>query len=258
MKAIWTGAIGFGLVNIPVRMYSAIEHSELDLDMLDKKDHAHIKFKRVNASTGREVAWENIVKGYKLNNRYVILDDKDFENASPEKTKIIEIKQFVDEAEVDSMYFETPYYIEPDKSGTKAYHLLLAALKKSGKAGLGTFVLRSKESLCLIKPVDNVLVVHRMRFHEEIRGTKDLKLSGAQPKPAEVKMALDLVKRLSKKFDVSKFKNTYSAALLKAIRAKAKGGKKVAPPPLRVAHSATKDLMEQLKASLEKKTRKAS
>lgn len=258
MKSIWTGAIGFGLVNIPVKMYSAVQQSELDLDMLDKKDHANIKFKRVNTDTGREVQWNNIVKGYKINNRYVILDDKDFENASPEKTKIIEIKEFVDVEEVDSIYFEQPYYLEPDKSGAKAYQLLKAALKKTGKAGIGSFVLRSKESLCLIKPMDNLLVVNRIRFHEEIRKPAELKIPAATPTPAEVKMAVSLINQLTGDFDISKYKDTYSALLMKAIKAKAKGGKKMVTPTLKVAHSASKDLMEQLKASLGKKTKKAS
>lgn len=258
MKAIWTGAIGFGLVNIPVKMYSAVQASELDLDMLDKKDHANIKFKRVNADTGREVIWSNIVKGYKLDDKYVILDDKDFENASPEKTKIIEIKEFVDEKEVDSIYFEMPYYLEPDKSGVKAYHLLKNALKKTGKAGIGSFVLRSKESLCMIKPMDNLLMVNRIRFHEEIRKPGELKIPASSPTAAEVKMAVSLINQLTGDFDISKYKDSYTALLMKTIKAKAKGGKKVATPHLKVAHSASKDLMAQLKASLGKKTKKAS
>ena len=124
MRAIWTGAIGFGLVNIPIKIYSATQGSELDLDMLDKKDHSHIRFKRVNEHTGKEVAWENIIKGYKLDDRYIVLTDDDFEKASPEKTKMIDITEFVEEAEIDGMYYDTPYYLEPEKSGTKAYVLL--------------------------------------------------------------------------------------------------------------------------------------
>ncbi len=257
MKSIWTGAIGFGLVNIPVKMYSAVQASEIDLDMLDKKDHANIKFKRVNAETGREVQWANIVKGYKLDEQYVILDEKDFENASPEKSKIIEIKEFVDVKDVDSIYFEMPYYLEPDKSGVKAYHLLKNALKKTGKAGLGSFVMRSKESLCLIKPMDNLLIVNRIRFHEEIRKPEELKIPASTPSPAEVKMAISLINQLTGDFDISKYRDTYSELLMKAIKAKAKG-KKRAPTKLKVAHTASKDLMEQLKASLNKKTKKAS
>lgn len=258
MKSIWTGAIGFGLVNIPIKMYSAVQASELDLDMLDKKDHANIQFKRVNANTGKEVQWANIVKGYKLDERYVILEDKDFESASPEKTKIIEIKEFVDVDEIDSIYFEMPYYIEPDKSGVKAYNLLKEALKKSGKAGIGSFVMRSKESLCLIKPMGNILVVNRIRFDEELRKPSELKIPASTPSAAEVKMAISLINQLTGKFDISKYKDSYTELLMKAIKAKAKGGKKRATPTLKVAHSASKDLMEQLKASLGKKSKKAS
>src|ERR1043165_2649697 len=151
MRAIWTGAIGFGLVNIPVKLYSASQESTLDLDMLDKKDLSKIRFQRVNESTGKEVQWKNIVKAYNLQGDYVVLDEKDFAAANPEKSKVINIASFVDVNEVDSIYFETPYYMEPDKAGEKPYRLLHDALEKSGKAGLGSFVLRSKEHLCLIK-----------------------------------------------------------------------------------------------------------
>src|SRR5262245_28724761 len=152
MRAIWSGAIGFGLVNIPVKLFSAIQQSELDLDMLDKKDHANIKFQRVNANTGKEVTWENIVKGFKMDDRYVVLDDEDFKQAAPEKNKIIEIAEFVEEKEIDSMYYEVPYYLQPEKNGAKAYALLHDALEKTGKVGLGSFVLRNRESLVIVKP----------------------------------------------------------------------------------------------------------
>src|SRR5579872_4863812 len=132
MRSIWTGSIGFGLVNIPVKLYSAVQGSELDLDMLDKKDHANIRFKRVNENTGKEVAWENIVKGYKLDDRYIVLTDEDFQKASPEKTKTISIQEFVRESDIDGIYYETPYYLEPDKSGARAYVLLRDALHKTG------------------------------------------------------------------------------------------------------------------------------
>src|SRR6202042_2672020 len=119
--------------------FSAIEESSLDLDMLDKKDNARIRFKRVNENTGKEVPWANIVKGYDYDGKYIVLNDEDFEKASPEKTKIIEIKEFVNANEIESTFFETPYFLEPQKSGEKAYVLLREALKKSGKLGLGSF-----------------------------------------------------------------------------------------------------------------------
>lgn len=257
MKAIWTGAIGFGLVNIPVKLYSAVEASELDLDMLDKKDHAHIKFKRVNEKTGKEVAWGNIVKGYNLNDRYVILEDEDFQRASPEKNKIIEIAEFVNEKDVNSLYFEMPYYAEPEKNGSKPYALLRDALAKTGKAGLGSFVLRTKESLCLIKPEGKILVVNRIRFAQEIREPGDLKIPAATIKPAEMKMATELISQLTGDFDISKYKDTYTEKLMKIIRAKSKG--KLKPvTEMKVVHSKAADLMAQLKASLGTKSKKAS
>lgn len=256
MRAIWSGAIGFGLVNIPVKLYSAIQASELDLDMLDKKDYSNIKFQRINANTGKVVAWENIVKGYKVDDQYVVLTDKDFESASPEKSKIIEITEFVDEKEIDSIYFETPYYLQPDKSGEKAYALLRDALKKTGKVGLGTYVLRNRESLVLIKPLDDILILNKIRFEQEIRSHEEIKAPSANNKPSELKMAMQLIDQLSAKFDISKYKDTYSEKLLKLIKAKAKG-KPIKQSPLRLVHSTSRDLASQLKASLSTK-RKAS
>ena len=251
MRAIWTGAIGFGLVNIPVRLYSATEQSDLNLDMLDKKDHSHIKFKRVNESTGREIAWNNIVKAYKFQGDYVILSDKDFQQASPKKSKVIEITDFILEEEVDSVYFETPYFLEPDKSGSNAYTLLREALKKSGKAGIGSFVLRNKEHLCMLRPYKNAIVLNRLRFDEEIRDPGDLSLPKGKPKPNEMKMALSLIDQLTSPFDIKKFKDTYRNELLKLVKAKAKG-KTIKESPLKVTHRKADDLMSQLKASIKK------
>ena len=257
MKAIWTGAIGFGLVNIPIKLYSAVEASEIDLDMLDKKDHANIKFKRVNERTGKEVAWADIVKGYNLNDKYVVLDEEDFARAAPEKNKTIEITEFIMENEVNSMYYEMPYYAAPEKSGSRAYALLRDALKKAGKAGLGSFVLRSKESLCLIKAADDVIVINRIRFAGEIKKPTGLQLPAAASKPAEMKMATELINQLTTKFNIDKYKDTYTEKLLKIIRAKSKGKLK-AVPQMKVVHSKTTDLMSQLKASLGTNRKKAS
>jgi len=256
MRAIWTGSLGFGLVNIPIKIFSAVQDSSLDLDMLDSKDHSNIKFKRVNERTGREVPWENIVKGYYMDNKYVILDKSDFEKASPEKTKHIEIKHFVDENEIDSMYFEAPYYLQPDKTGARAYALLRDAFKKTGKAGVALFVMRDKEHLCIIKAKEDVLVLNRIRFEEEIRSTEDLDLPKTKSKPEELKMAVALIEQLSGPFDISKYRDDYTDRLMKVIKAKSKG-KAVPFTPMKVVHSKTKDLAEQLRASLTEK-RKAS
>jgi DNA end-binding protein Ku len=258
MRPLWTGAIGFGLVNIPVKLYSATQGSELDLDMLDKKDHANIKFMRVNAKTGKEVKWENIVKGYMINDKYVVLDDKDFEQANAVKTKTIEISDFVNQEEIDSVYYETPYYLVPDKSGARAYALLREALKKTGMAGIASFVMRNKEALAVLRVSGDAILLNRIRFAQEIRDTKELDLPAKSTvKPAELKMAITLINQLSGKFDISKYKDTYTDQLLKLIKAKSKGGK-VTTPQLKVVHNKTKDLMEQLKASLGTKKKKAS
>ncbi|HEY9341102.1 MAG TPA: Ku protein [Hanamia sp.] len=258
MRSIWTGAIGFGLVNIPIKMYSATESSNLNLDMLDKKDHAHIKYMRVNETTGKEVPWGNIVKGYKWNNDYVILDEKDFEAASAKKTKTIEISDFVKEDEISSIYYETPYYLEPDKSGTRPYKLLLQALLKTKKVGVASFVMRNKEALAILRPNKDVIVLNRIRFEEEIRDPKELTLpTNTEVKPAELKMAITLIDQLTAKFDISKYKDTYNDELLKLIKAKA-SGKKIKIPEMKVVHSKTKDLMDQLKASLDVKRKKSA
>jgi DNA end-binding protein Ku len=258
MRAIWTGAIGFGLVNIPVRIFSATQDSNLNLDMLDKKDHGKIRFKRVNEDTGKEVAWENIVKAYDYNGKYIVLEDEDFKKASPEKTGIIEIVEFVQETDIETIFYETPYFLEPQKSGQKAYVLLREALKKSGRVGLGNYIMRTKETLCVLKPMENAILLQQIRFAEEIRNINDLDIPGKSTiKAGEMQMAMALIDQLTGKFDISKYKDTYNDQLLKLIQAKAKG-KKIQPSPLRVVHSKSKDLIAQLKESLQTKKKKAS
>ncbi|WP_027377853.1 non-homologous end joining protein Ku [Kaistella palustris] len=258
MRAIWNGAIGFGLVNIPIKLYTATGESNIDLDMLDKDDHENINFKRVNAKTGKEVKYADIVKGYKLEDRYVVLTDEDFEAVSPEKTKILNIKQFVDIHEIDSIYFESSYFLEPQKNGEQAYQLLLSALIKTKMAGIGTFILREKEILCLVRPYDDkVLILNRMRYPDEIRDFGDLKLPKAKTaKTEELAMAESLIKQLATDFDPKKYKNTYNDDLMKIIEAKAKGKPKKVVVKEEVSGKAT-DLMAQLKASLDSKKMKA-
>lgn len=257
MRSLWSGSISFGLVNIPIKLYSAIQSGSLDLDMLDKKDNSNIQFKRVNEKTGKEVAWGNIVKGYKIDNQYVILTDEDFKKASPEKTKTIDITEFVKIEEVPSIYYDSAYYIEPEKNGGKAYTLLRDSLIKAKKAAIGSFVLRNKENLCLISPSEKILVLHKIRFAEEVRSAEDIKVPAAKVSAAEINMAIKLIDQLSSKFDISEFKDTYTETLLKFIKAKAKG-KKFTAPKMRVVHSDSKDLMAELKASLSQSKRKAS
>jgi DNA end-binding protein Ku len=252
MRAIWTGAIGFGLVNIPVKMYSATQDSTIDLDMLDKHDNANIRFARINEQTGEEVAWGDIVKGYKLGNKYVVLAEEDFEAASPKKSQVIEIDEFVDEEEIDSTFYEAPYYLAPDKGGEKVYALFREALTDTGKAAIGTYVMRGKEHLCMLKAEEDVVILIRLRFAEEIRETAELDLPGkTNIKPNELKMAKTLIEQLTnKKFSIKKYKDTYHSELMKHIKAKAKG-KAASQPKFKIVRSNAKDLMAQLKASLE-------
>lgn len=257
MKSIWNGAIGFGLVNIPVKLYAATESSSLDLDMLDKRDLSNIRFKRVNENTGKEVGWDNIVKGYMLESRYIILEDNDFEAASPEKSKVFSIQQFVLEEEITSVYFETPYFLEPQKNSENAYVLLLEALKKTNKVGVGTFVLRNKEILGIVKPYQDLLIINKIRFPEELREYDELNVPEQKVKPGELKLAVSLIEQNSEPFNSEQYKDTYSADLLKIIEQKARGKKLKATKPLQTSEK-TVDLMAKLKASLEKNRKNVS
>jgi DNA end-binding protein Ku len=250
MRPIWTGSIGFGLVNIPVRLYAATEESTLPFISMDKNNHARIRYKKVNEVTGKEVQHLDIVKGYKVGSEYVVVEDEDFQKALPEKNDHLEIVQFINEKEIDAVFFEKPYYLEPDKGGAKPYALLREVLKKSGKAALGPLVYHKKEWICLLKPLDDVLVMHRLRFAEEIRQSTDLNIPNADLKAEELKMATLLIDQLTKPFKPGQFKDEFSDKLLKVIEAKAKG-KGGTFKTMKVVHSATtEDLMQKLKASL--------
>jgi len=257
MRPIWKGTIGFGLVSIPVKLFSATQASELDLDMLDSKDKSRIRFKRMNENTGKEVPYERIVRAFDLKGQYVVLDDKDLKNAATEKSDVILIKDFVQEEEVAGKYYEKPYYLEPDRGGSRAYALLREALRKSGKVGVASFVMRTKEHPAVIQPDGPVLILNQLRFEEEVRPVDDLKLPPVtKVSPAEMKLAMQLIEQGTGKFDITRYKDEYTAALMKMIRAKAKSkGKAVKTAPMKVVHKrATNDLMATLQASLEKKT----
>ncbi len=250
MRSIWKGSIGFGLVNIPVKLYSGVQNSNLDLDMLDERDHAKIKFMRVNENTQKEVPYDKIVRGYFLKDRYVVLDKHDFEEAAPEKTKIIELENFVDIKEISPIYYETSYYTEPEKQGRKAYALLLKALEKSGKAGVARFVLRNSENLCVIHPMNNIIVITKIRFDQEIRSLADITtVDDINITKKEIDVGLALIKQYSAKFDLSSFKDDYSDELLKIIKAKSKG-KRATVKKIKPQKASSDDLYDQLMQSL--------
>lgn len=257
MQAVWTGSIGFGLVNIPVKMYAATEESNIPFVSLDKSNHARINYKKVNQTTGEEVKHADIIKGFKVGDDYVIMEDEDFKSASPEKLDHLEILQFIFEKEIDARYFEKPYYLQPDKTGGKPYALLRDTLKKEGKAALGPLVYHKKEWICLIKPLNDHLVLHRLRFAQEIRSTDSITVPKIDIKSEELKMATMLVSQLTKPFQPELFKDEFSEKLMKVINDKSKG-KATTVKHMKVVSSKTVDLMEVLKASLKTPTKKAS
>jgi DNA end-binding protein Ku len=252
MRSIWTGSIGFGLVSIPIKLFSAVQDASLDLDMLDSRDHAHIKFQRVNENTKKEVPYDKIVKGYKYDDEYVIVEAADFEAAAPEKSKVIEIESFVDIVSVNPMFYEKSYYTEPATKNNKAYALLLEALKKSGKAGLARFVLRSTETLCIVHPVENDIVVTNIRFMQQIRSQDELNLDKVEVSKKELDMGLALINQYAEPLDLSKYKDEYHNSLLKIIEEKAKG-KRPTIKKLKPKVTKSDDLYDQLMSSLQVK-----
>lgn len=254
MRSLWSGSISFGLINIPVSLYSATKDRVLDFDMLRKDDLCPISFVRVCRNTGEEVPYSDIVKGYEYKEGdYVVLDKEDFKRAAAKKSNTIDIEEFVDEKEIDSVYFEKPYYLEPGKGADKAYVLLREAIKQAKKVAVATFVFRTKEDLVVLKSQDDILILNQLRFQNQIREYDELKI----PKKVsvtrkEIEMAVKLVEQQEGLFNPNQFKDTYTNNLLKVIAAKAKG-KKLKPMPKLTAASATSptDLIEQLKASLE-------
>ena len=255
MRSIWNGSISFGLVSIPIKMYSASEDRKLDLDMLDVHDNARIRYKRVNEETGKEVEWKDIVKGFKKDDTYIVLDKEDFEKANMKKSKTIDIEEFVEESQVSDLLYKSPYFLEPQKEGGKSYNLLRDALKKTEKLGVATFVMRQKEHLSLIGVYKNALVLHVIRFADEIRDPADLKLPSTKVSKKEVDMALSLIENYTTDFKLDKYKDVYNKQLMKIINNKA-SGKKTKTKKVDTTPTAATDLMAKLKASLEKKKKK--
>ncbi len=257
MRSIWNGSISFGLVSIPIKLFSGSEDRALDLDMLDSHDGERIRYKRVNEKTGEEVEWKDIVKGYKKDEKYIILEKEDFENANMKKSKTIDIEQFIEENEVADVLFKKPYFIKPQKGGEKSYALLRDALKKTKKLGVATFVMRQKEHLSLMGVYKDALVLHIIRFEEEIRDPTELELPKQKPGKKELEMAISLIDQYTEAFDFGKFEDVYNEQLLKIIESK-ETGKKTKPQKFESKPTPAKDLMAQLKASLEKRKKTAS
>lgn len=259
MKAIWKGNISFGLVSIPIRLFSGSVTHRIDLDMIRKKDKCEIQYVRVCKKDGKEVPWDDIAKGYKKEDGdYIIIDEKDFAKALPEKTQRIDIFEFVLEDDIPSQYLEKPYIVEPAKEARKTYVLLREALKKSGKAGLAKYVIRSTEHLGILKVEGDAILLIQMRFDQDLRDPAEANIPGAMKlEKKELDMALSIVDGMTGEFEPEKYKDTYKDELLKIIRKKEKEkpGKKSAKDDKeekpKAAKGAKDDLLEQLKASLE-------
>lgn len=230
MRAIWKGAISFGLVHIPVELYPASTALGIDLDMLDKRDFAPIGYKRYNKVTGKEVKQQDIVKGYQHEKgEYVVLTEADIKKANVESTQTIDILSFVEADEITPIYFDQPYYLAPSKGGDKVYLLLRETLKKSNKVGIAQVVIRTKQHLAALIVVNDVIVLNLVRYPEELRPAEDLNLPAANSKRTqvtdkEIKMALSLVNDMTEPWDPSKYQDTFKQDLLALIKKKVKAG----------------------------------
>jgi DNA end-binding protein Ku len=254
-RAIWSGTISFGLLNVPVKLYSAVARRNIALREIRDSDSARIKHRRVAEGTEEEVPYENIVKAYELSpGQYVPLSKDEMEALAPEKSRAIDVLDFVDIEEIDPMYFDSPYYLGPADGAEKAYSLLGAAMEASGKAAVTRFVFRNKEHLAALRAGDGVLTLTTMRFADEVVPPSDLDdaLPNKQPKVAkrEREMAEQLIDSLSTKFDPASYRDEYREQLLALIEQKAEGKEIVAPEVEAPKATKTPDLMAALEESI--------
>jgi DNA end-binding protein Ku len=261
-RSIWKGAITFGLVNIPVEVHTAVRSEDrISFRMLHKKDNATIKYERVCSKEEKPVPWDEIVKGYEYSKgKYVVLDDEDFRAASIESSKMIEIQDFVKSDEVDPRFFESPYYLLPQKGGEKAYALLREAIRKTGMVGIGMVTMRSNaQHLVGIKVVEDALVMEIMRYADELVDTSSFTFPAADNvRPAELQMAEQLVATLADSFQPEKYSNEYKDNLMKIINAKMKGKKIEVEEPEEPEATNVLDLMTRLQESLAQGKKKKS
>jgi DNA end-binding protein Ku len=253
-RAIWSGAISFGLVNVPVKLYTATSPKSVRFHQLSAKTGARIKQKRVDASTGEEVAFEDIVKGYELApDRYVTIGPDELDALDPKATRTIDIEEFVDLSEIDPIYYDHNYYLAPTAGGVKAYRLLLDAMGEAGKVGLGRVVLRSKQQLCALRPTGSVLTLTTMLFGDEVLTPDRLDeldaIGDADASERELRMAQQLIASLSGSFEPEKFRDEYRERVLELIERKA-SGEEIAVIPESPEPAAAPDLMAALEASL--------
>lgn len=268
-RPIWKGAVSFGLVHIPVVLTSAENRNDFDLTMLDRRNMKPVGFKRYNKETGKEVGWDDIVKGYEYEKgRYVVLTDADFKQANVEATQTVDIAAFVNADEVEPTYYETPYYLAPDTRGEKGYVLLRETLKATNKIAIATVVIRTRQYLAALIPSGNVMVLNTLRYTNELKSAKDLeapsstlKASGVSPR--EIEMAKKLVDEMTERWKPEQYRDTYHSDLMKLIDKRIKAGKtevitEIDEEGEKPARGNVLDLMALLKQSVRAKGQSAS
>ena len=259
-RSIWSGAISFGLLHIPVQVMTAESPSEISLRMLDRRNNAPIQFKRVNADTGKEVEWKDVVKAYEVEKgEFVPLEPEDIKRAAPEAAQTIEIERFVERDAISAMYFDKPYYLTPGKKAEKGYVLLREVLVKTGRVGIARVVLRTKEYLCAVMPEGDALVLDLLRWPEEIIDASSVGVPGGKPEEyrinaRELEMATQLIDAMEGEFAPEDFKDTFHDKLAQVIDEKMKKGGKRTSPAVEKQPATTNvvDFMALLKQSLEK------
>jgi len=268
-RALWKGAISFGLVHIPVELFSAVKENELDLTMLDRRDFAPVGFKRYNKQSGQEVTWDNIVKGYRYaDDEYVVLSDEDLKRANVKATQTIDIQAFVHADEVPLVYYEQPYYLAPGRGGDKVYALLRETLRQAGKIGIASVVIRTKQHLCALVCIGDAIVLNTLRYHDEIRGMEDLKLPDTSLKAAginerEMQMALSLVDGMTEGWRPEQYRDTYRDDVLALVEQKIQAHQtktitQAGPEKAEAATSNVVDLVALLQQSLGKQPKAAA
>jgi DNA end-binding protein Ku len=256
MRAIWKGSISFGLVNIPVGLYSATRSGEeVKFHMLRKSDLSPIKYKRVAETDGKEVPWEQIVKGYEYEKgQFVVMDDDDYKRVQVASNQTVDIKEFVDLDDIDPMFFDQPYFLAPEKGGDKAYAILREALNRTKRVGIAKVVIKTREHLAAVKPMGDALVLELMHFADELADPTDLKLPPAKiAGQRELKMAESLIEQMVGTWEPRQYKDEYRQALIELIQQKIKSGGKKAPGQRPAGARTTKivDLVSVLQQSLE-------
>src|SRR5687767_1452798 len=254
-RSMWKGSIAFGLVNIPIELYSAVRDHRPKFRLLHAKDESPVSYERVCQTEGKPVGWEDLVKGFEYaKGQFVVLSKDDFKTAALEKTKTIDILDFVDPGEIDERYFETPYYLQPGKGADRAYALLRDAIAKSGKVGIAKIILRDAQHLAAVETIKDALVLTMMRFADELAALDDFKFPKSTGiRPGEMNMALQLIDSLSAKWEPEKYTDEYRDNLMKVIQGKLKGKKPKLQERETPQTADVVDLMARLRASLEGK-----